>query len=270
MKKLISVIIPTYNRQFKTIEAINSVYSISPELIEIIVVDDASLEPFACSNVNCNNIDVRVVRVENNGGAGLARKIGVENAQANIVAFLDSDDCYCSNWLDNVLKLIYKNHNLNLIIVGQVNGASRVHALVYQILMSAPKFLQLILTRLITVFFNPFYTPSLVMSKPNCSFHDSLRYCEDYYTFSRAVFKADKIYILQNNACIIGREPNTVGGLSDSRKKMYLGELMVRSEMLFLPSMNLFYKIFVPLGYLYQVVRISVKYFLTFLNGVFK
>jgi glycosyltransferase involved in cell wall biosynthesis len=259
MKKLISVIIPTYNRQSKTMEAINSVYSISPELIEIIVVDDASLEPFACSNVNCNDIDVRVVRVENNGGAGLARKVGVENAQANIVAFLDSDDCYCSNWLDNVLKLIYKNHNLNLIIIGQVNGASRVHALVYQLLMSAPKFLQLMLTRLITVFFNPFYTPSLMMSKPNCSFHESLRYCEDYYTFSRAVFKADKIYILQNNACIIGREPNTVGGLSQANQKMFAGELSVRKSMFFMGNIPIGYKFIVPLGFLYQYFRQLIK-----------
>lgn len=259
MKKLISVIIPTYNRQFKTIEAINSVYSISPELIEIIVVDDASLEPFACSNVNCNNIDVRVVRVENNGGAGLARKVGVENARADIVAFLDSDDCYYHNWLDNVLNLIYTNQSLNLIIVGQVNGASRVHVLVYQLLMSAPKFLQLMLTRLITVFFNPFYTPSLVMSKTNCSFHDSLRYCEDYYTFSRAVFKAGKIYILPNDACIIGREPNTVGGLSHSNQNMFAGELSVRKSMFFMDNIPIVYKFIVPLGFLYQYFRQVIK-----------
>lgn len=259
MKKLISVVIPTYNRQSKTIEAISSVYSVSPELIEIIVVDDASLDLFTCSSISCNNIDVRIVRVENNGGAGLARKIGVENAQADVIAFLDSDDCYDLSWIDNVLELICSNKCTNVIIMGQVKGASRMHGFVYKLLMSVPKFLQLMLTRLITVFFNPFYTPSLVMSKQNCKFHESLRYCEDYYTFSSAIFKADKIYILQNNACVIGREPNTAGGLSNSNQKMFAGELSVRKSMLFMSDVPIGYKFIIPLGFLYQYFRRAVK-----------
>ncbi len=259
MKKLISVIIPTYDRQSKTVEAINSVYSISPELIEIIVIDDASLEQFTYSRFNCNNIDVRIIRLDSNGGAGLARKVGVENAQADVIAFLDSDDFYYVNWLDDVMKVVNQNSHANLIIVGQVNGASKVHALVYKLLMSIPKFLQLMCTRLITVFFNPFYTPSLVMCKQNCRFHESLRYCEDYYTFYSAIFKADKIYILQNNACLIGREPNTAGGLSNSNQKMFAGELSVRKSMFFMGDLPIGYKFIVPLGFLYQYFRLVSK-----------
>jgi glycosyltransferase involved in cell wall biosynthesis len=56
MGKLISIIIPTYNRQSKTVDAINSVRSTSPEQVEIMVVDDASSELFTTSNTNCNNI----------------------------------------------------------------------------------------------------------------------------------------------------------------------------------------------------------------------
>ena len=259
MGKLISIIIPTYNRQSKTVDAINSVRSTSPEQVDILVVDDASSELFTTSNTNCNNIDVRIIRVDGNGGAGLARKIGVANAQADVVAFLDSDDCYDPNWVECVMKLICAERCNNFIIVGQVNGASHIHGLVYKLLMSTPKFLQLILTRLVTVFFNPFYTPSLVMSKQNCNFHDSLRYCEDYYTFSAAIFKTDKIYILENNACIIGREPNTAGGLSHSNQKMFAGELSVRKSMFFMADVPIAYKLIVPLGFLYQYFRQVIK-----------
>lgn len=259
MNKLLSVVIPTYNRQAKTVEAINSVYSLFPELVEIIVIDDASLAPFACSSVNCNNVDVRVVRVESNGGAGLSRKIGVSHAKANTVAFLDSDDCYSSTWIDDVLKLINNNSSHHFIIVGSVIGGSIIHAMVFKLLMATPTSLQLIFTRVITIFFNPFYTPSLVINKEDCSFHDSLRYCEDYYTFSSAIFKADKIYILQDNACTIGREPNTTGGLSNSNQEMFAGELTVRKSMLFMSVVPIRYRVIVPFGFLYQYMRRLIK-----------
>lgn len=259
MKKLISVIIPTYNRQSKTEDAINSVFSVSPEVVEIIVVDDASHELFTYNKTNCHNIDVHTVRVVENGGAGIARKVGVENAQADVVAFLDSDDCYNSGWVDNVMTLLCSDNPNKFIIVGQVNGASRVHALVYKLLMVTPKFLQLIITRFITIFFNPFYTPSLVISKQSCCFHESIRYCEDYYTFSSAIFKVNEIYILEDNACIIGREPNTVGGLSHSNQKMFAGELSVRKSMFFMADVPIAYKLIVPLGFLYQYFRQVIK-----------
>lgn len=260
MKKLISVIIPTYNRQSKTEDAINSVFSLSPELVEIIVVDDSSNELFTYSKTNCHNIDVHIIRVVENGGAGLARKVGVENAQADVVTFLDSDDCYDSGWIDRIIKLLgTRKNNSSLVIVGQVNGASKIHALIYRLLMRTPVFLQLPLTRLITIFFNPFYTPSLVISKENCRFHKTLRYCEDYYTFSSAIFKTCYIYILKNNSCIIGREPNTVGGLSHANQKMFAGELSVRVSLLSMNNVSIIYKCIVPLGIIYQYSRKFIK-----------
>lgn len=88
---MISVIIPTFNRQHTTINAIKSVLAQNIDM-EIIVIDDASTPPFHLPDDLSENAKIKLIRHEKNKGAGGARNTGVQIASQPLVSFLDSDD----------------------------------------------------------------------------------------------------------------------------------------------------------------------------------
>jgi glycosyltransferase involved in cell wall biosynthesis len=94
----VSVIIPTYNRSYYVLRAINSVLAQTFKEHEIIVVDDGStdetrrlLKPYSHY---INYI------YQDNAGPAAARNNGIELAKGEWLAFLDSDDTWLSNKLD--------------------------------------------------------------------------------------------------------------------------------------------------------------------------
>lgn len=263
MDKLVSVVIPTYDRKELTDRAIQSVATSYPDALEIIVVDDCSSVPFEFDgSENKYGVLVTTVRLPENGGAGMARKAGVNVAHGKYIAFLDSDDCYDKGWMDYIvteLKSIPMLQNHRLVISGITKGEKKLGGWVRKALAAAPRSMQLAAIRLITVLFNPIYTPSIVQSKDLCFFKNGLRYCEDYYSTAMALFQADKVVLPEVVACHLGRSPNSAGGLSSARDQMYQGEMEVRRSMLTSPILPLRYKILVPVGMLYQAVRNGIK-----------
>jgi glycosyltransferase involved in cell wall biosynthesis len=89
----IAVIIPTYSRPGTTRRAIRSVLAQAGLSLEVIVVDDASPEPFGLAD-DFAAAGVRLVRLTHNGGPAAARNAGVAASTADIIAFLDSDDFF--------------------------------------------------------------------------------------------------------------------------------------------------------------------------------
>lgn len=98
MSPLISVIIPTYNRQTIVLETIRSAINQEPENFEIIVVDDGSTDK-TIDYLEYLNLPIRLIRTENKGVSN-ARNTGIKASNGEYCAFLDSDDI----WLDGILK----------------------------------------------------------------------------------------------------------------------------------------------------------------------
>lgn len=94
---LISIIIPVYNtdkEQFK--KCIGSVCNQSLENIEIIIVDDGSDEEHRKIIDNAAKEDGRLKVIHKaNGGVSSARNMGLNDALADYIMFVDSDD-----WID--------------------------------------------------------------------------------------------------------------------------------------------------------------------------
>lgn len=95
---MISIIIPTYNRATTTHRAVASVLSQSLDL-EIIIVDDASAEPYKLEQSQRRNPAIKIVRHNENKGPGTARNTGVKLASKPLISFLDSDDYLIENTL---------------------------------------------------------------------------------------------------------------------------------------------------------------------------
>ncbi len=86
----ITVVIPVYNRSVELFRALESVYAQHLPADEVIVVDDGSdidIESAVCRHFP----QVKFIK-QPHAGVSRARNYGVENAQGNWVAFLDSDD----------------------------------------------------------------------------------------------------------------------------------------------------------------------------------
>lgn len=257
--KRISVVIPTYNRQKLTTRAINSVACKRPDLIEVVVVDDFGSIPYVHLNdCNVHGISVRVFYSESNQGPGMARSIGVAKANGDVIAFLDSDDVFSDGWLDAVLSEsleIMSASSKSIFIVGKVVGASLIVRVVEFMLRFVPGRLELSFVRLIFIFSNSFHTPSIAVSKNSCFFSDVLRYCEDYYTNALAVFRVDQVKKLDVVACLLDRRQGAAGGESNAQWRMFKGEMQVRCTLLRSSEIHIFYRLLVPIGMLYQIVR---------------
>lgn len=109
---LISIVIPTYKRPDKLINAILSVKKQSFEDWIIIIVDDncpSSEERKATEKVmKKHSEDNQVVYLKHNKnlGACTARNTGISNAKSKYIAFLDDDDIWREDKLEKQIKAL--------------------------------------------------------------------------------------------------------------------------------------------------------------------
>lgn len=88
----VSVVIPTYNRAELLSRAIDSVLAQTYDDFELVVVDDGSTDDTEAVVTGYDDDRVRYLAHETNEGANPARNTGIEAAEGEYVAFLDSDD----------------------------------------------------------------------------------------------------------------------------------------------------------------------------------
>ena len=106
MEEMVSVIVPTYNRE-KTIErAVQSILRQTYGYYEIIIVDDGSTDNTEEVIKGIKDDRIRYIKYKDNQGVSHARNVGIQEAEYDYIAFLDSDD----EWLPN--KLEYQMHKM--------------------------------------------------------------------------------------------------------------------------------------------------------------
>ena len=101
----ISALIPTYNRRTQVMVAIDSVYSQTVPVDEIIVVDDGSTDGTVESICNRYGSSVRLF-TQKNAGCAAARNRGIREAQGEWIAFLDSDDVWFPTKIERQIEAL--------------------------------------------------------------------------------------------------------------------------------------------------------------------
>lgn len=92
---LVSVVLPTYNRAYCIADTINSVLAQTYSNLELLVVDDGSTDGTRELIGGTFGHDPRVrYAYRTNGRVSAARNTGLEMAQGDFVAFIDSDDLW--------------------------------------------------------------------------------------------------------------------------------------------------------------------------------
>ncbi|EIM65228.1 glycosyltransferase [Desulfobacter postgatei] len=98
-KPLISVIMPVYNRVAIVGEAIASVLAQSYHYFELIVVDDCSTDATESAVQAFHDDRIRLITLPENKGPSAARNAGLQVAQGEILAYLDSDNTWDDRYL---------------------------------------------------------------------------------------------------------------------------------------------------------------------------
>lgn len=126
-KSLVSIITPTYNSAKYIAETIQSVQQQTYNNWEMIIVDDGSsdntlsiVEEFASMDIRIKSHQMKI-----NSGPAKARNLGIAQAKGQYMTFLDADDIWFNDFIENSINTInstdihfvfssYKRSNENL------------------------------------------------------------------------------------------------------------------------------------------------------------
>ena len=118
----LSIVIPTYNREKTIRDAIKSVLNQTCLPDEIIVVDDGSIDKTVdiVQEMVGESSEVKIIcHCQKNAGAQVARNKGIELASGDWIAFLDSDDLWLPDKLEQQAKALQKvGYDKNTVVHG--------------------------------------------------------------------------------------------------------------------------------------------------------
>ena len=101
-----SVVIPLYNKENFIADTIGSVMQQSFSDFEVIIVDDCSIDNSLSVASTFTDPRIKIIRAERNSGLSASRNLGIRNASAGFIAFLDADDIWKKGFLEEIKQLI--------------------------------------------------------------------------------------------------------------------------------------------------------------------
>jgi glycosyltransferase involved in cell wall biosynthesis len=121
-ESLISVVVPTYNTTAEKLNrSLSSVIAQTYKNIEIFVIDDFSQNPF--DGLDKRLIDSRIVwhRLKENSGVASVRNEGISLASGEYIAFLDDDDWWDKEKLEQQIKIFRDNAEVGLVYTSVIS-----------------------------------------------------------------------------------------------------------------------------------------------------
>lgn len=110
--KLVSIIIPTFNREYLLPETLDSILQQTYPYWECIIIDDGSTDSTVRVIQEYARKDKRFRLIQRNRspkGAPTCRNIGIENIQGDYFMFLDSDDLLTEFCLEQRVNIAAKD-----------------------------------------------------------------------------------------------------------------------------------------------------------------
>lgn len=121
MKIKLSIIIPVYGVEDFIEECFHSLLPQINECIEVIVINDGSLDQ-SIDKLNIlidkfYSVKKNHVKIFNqdNSGQSVARNVGIAKSSGDYIAFIDPDDIVTENYISTILKVINGNDELDIL-----------------------------------------------------------------------------------------------------------------------------------------------------------
>lgn len=112
---------PTYNRALYIMESVESVLQQTYQNWELIIVDDASEDDTAEIIKQAADKRIRYYRINKTGLGARIKCIGIEKAEGELIAFLDSDDMWAPDKLEKQLSVLEQFPDAGFSITGGYN-----------------------------------------------------------------------------------------------------------------------------------------------------
>jgi teichuronic acid biosynthesis glycosyltransferase TuaG len=111
MENLVSIVTPTFNSEAFIAQTIESVQNQTHQNWEMIIVDDCSTDNTVNLVIQKAKSDnrIRLYKLENNSGAGVARNHAINKSIGKYISFLDSDDLWKVDKLEKQLNFLIIN-----------------------------------------------------------------------------------------------------------------------------------------------------------------
>ncbi len=109
-RETVSVIIPAYNAEVYIRRSIDSVLLQTYPANEVIVIDDGSTDH--TTEILKNYMQQVQYIYQNNAGASAARNVGIKRATSKWIAFLDADDEWMPNKLEEQIQVVTRNKTI--------------------------------------------------------------------------------------------------------------------------------------------------------------
>jgi len=208
----VSVIIPVYNGKNYIKQSINSALKQTYKDIEVIVIDDFSndgtYEYVLNEFINEVNLGkVKIFRNEKNMERSYSRNFGFKVNQGEYVFFLDCDDEWKTNYIEETIKnfnnsdIVYSiprtfiNKNSKILRVSKRKYSKDINELVFSAQIAYP-------------------SATAFKREKFIYFNENYNQREDWELFIRAVLKGLKIKVIDNNKVMIREhDKRTSGGL---------------------------------------------------------
>ncbi len=240
-----AVIIPSYNAAQFIERAIHSCLAQTLPAKEIIIIDDAStdntdkiLEPFIQAGT------ITYYKSEINQGVAAARNKGRTLANAEWLAFLDSDDEWHPQKMEFCSAYLDKQNTKALAHLFQYESWEKQKLLLNNNLK--------MLSFSNILFHNSLASCTLIIHHSlELEYDASMRFCEDH-DFLLRIARIQDIPVLQMKLAQVHRKINSKGGLSGQLWKMRLGEIKMYSK---LYRLNVFYALLFPFLLVYSLMK---------------
>lgn len=113
MKKgMVSIIVPVYNAEKFLDDTIKTIHSQTYTNYEAIFVNDCSRDNSVklLKKYATNDERIKIIELQENSGAAVARNKGIEVADGQYIAFLDADDLWEKEKLEKQIKFMQENN----------------------------------------------------------------------------------------------------------------------------------------------------------------
>ena len=105
----VSIVTPCYNSEKFIRDTINSVLSQTYKDWEWIITDDCSKDDSTKIIENIKDERIKLIKLDQNKGAANAYNTSLKNATGRYITFIDSDDIWDENFLEEMTYFLIKN-----------------------------------------------------------------------------------------------------------------------------------------------------------------
>lgn len=215
---LISVLLSVHNDDKNIKNSIDSILSQSYKNIELLIIDDCSIDKTYDILNKIKDNRVKIFRNKENKGLTKSLNILINKSNGEILARQDSDDIS----LPNRLEIQYKTLNKRQL------DACTTRAYVKNSKQSIPRFSHYLPIKLTIKYKNPFIHGTLMVKKKAILdvglYDENVKYAQDYKLFLELLKKNYKLKILNKKLYILNMQ-NNISSLKKEEQQFYFREI---------------------------------------------